>query len=109
MGIIQKPLCLKHHNPLKKDQQLFTPEEYLTITEVAARLKLKPKSIKNKMAAGILKKGVHYFRPQGLGPRFKWSSVVVWLEQSPDGIPTIDDEKIPMANGYNLGQPSLKP
>ena len=38
-------------------------EEYLTIAEVAARLKLEPKSFKNKMAAGILQKGVHWFSP----------------------------------------------
>ena len=57
-------------------------EEYLTIAEVAERLKVKPKTIKNKMAAGIFRKGVHFFSPPGLGPRFKWSAVVAWLEQS---------------------------
>jgi hypothetical protein len=61
-------------------------EEYLTITELAARLKIKPKTIKNKMALGIFQKGVHYFSPSGLGPRFKWSAVVAWLEQC-DGEP----------------------
>jgi len=44
-------------------------EEYLTIAEVAARLKVKPKTVKNKMAAGIFQRGVHYFSPPGLGPR----------------------------------------
>jgi len=44
-------------------------EEYLTIAELAARLKVKPKTIKNKMALGVFKKGVHYFSPPGLGPR----------------------------------------
>ena len=44
-------------------------EEYLTITELAARLKVKPKTVKNKMAAGIFQRGVHYFSPPGLGPR----------------------------------------
>jgi len=29
-------------------------EEYLTIAEVAARLKIKPKTVKNKMASGNL-------------------------------------------------------
>lgn len=57
-------------------------EEYLTIAELADRLKVRPKTIKNKMAAGILRKGVHYFKPPGLGPRFKWTAVVSWLEQS---------------------------
>ena len=57
-------------------------EDYLTIAEVAARLKIKPKTIKNKMASGFFQRGVHYFSPPGLGPRFKWSAVVMWLEQS---------------------------
>jgi len=52
------------------------PEEYLTIAEVAARLKIKPKTVKNKMGSGIFRKGVHYFSAQGLGPGFKWSAVV---------------------------------
>jgi hypothetical protein len=57
-------------------------EEYLKIAEVAARLKITPKTIKNKMAAGIFRRGVHYFSPPGIGPRFKWSAVVAWLEES---------------------------
>jgi len=56
-------------------------EEYLTISEVAARLKLKPKTIKNKMAAGIFQRGIHYFSRPGISPRFKWSAVVAWLEE----------------------------
>ena len=82
-------------------------EEYLTIEEVASRLKLKPKTIKNKMAAGIFKKGRHYFSPRGLRPRFKWSAVQAWLEGE-------DDEsapqklEIPMARGYLLGASSVK-
>jgi len=55
-------------------------EEYLTIAEVAARLKITPKTVKNKMAAGIIKRGVHYFSPQGLGPCFRWSALIAWLE-----------------------------
>ena len=55
-------------------------EEYLTIDELAARLKLKPKTIKNKMVNGTFIKGIHYFSPAGMGPRFKWSAVVAWLE-----------------------------
>jgi hypothetical protein len=76
-------------------------EEYLTIVEVAERLKVKPKTIKNKMAAGIFKRGVHYFSPAGLGPRFKWSAVVAWLEQGQKV--DVEEEGIPMARGYRLG------
>ena len=77
-------------------------EEYLTIEEVASRLKLKPKTIKNKMAAGIFKKGRHYFSPKGLRPRFKWSAVVAWLEESEKQTEESDNGGIPMARGYFL-------
>ena len=77
-------------------------EEYLTIEELSARLKIKPKTIKNKMASGIFRRGTHYFSPVGLGPRFKWSAVVAWLEEReklPSGQLT---DSIPMARGYLL-------
>jgi hypothetical protein len=79
-------------------------EEYLTIDEVAARLKLSPKTIKNKMAFGIFRKGVHYFGPKGLRPRFKWSAVQAWLEEKDQ--PREEEENlIPIARGYFLGKP----
>jgi hypothetical protein len=49
----------------------MSSEEYLTIEELAARLKLKPKTVRNKMALGVFRKGLHYFSPKGLGLRFK--------------------------------------
>jgi hypothetical protein len=63
--------------------------------------KVKRKTIRNKVASGILKKGTHYFSPSGLGPRFKWSAIVKWLEEenTPD-----TEETIPMARCYALGR-----
>ena len=81
-------------------------EEYLTIDEVAARLKIKPKTVRNKMSAGIFKKGVHYFHPKGLGPRFKWSAIVAWLEGKDSPENQNDLDRIPMARGYFLGEPN---
>ena len=80
-------------------------EEYLTIAELSSRLKVKPKTIKNKMAIGTFIKGVHYFSPKGLGPRFKWSAVVAWLEERERGelkAAQVEDG-IPMARGYYMG------
>jgi len=81
------------------------PEEYLTIEKLAIRLDLKPKTIKNKMVNGTFRRGVHYFSPKGLGPRFKWSAVVAWLEErerdESKAAPTEDG--IPMARGYYMG------
>ena len=79
------------------------PEEYLTITEVAERLKIKPKTVKNKMAAGIFRRGLHYFSPAGLGPRFKWSAVVAWVEQNQEPpAENGEDSTIPMPRSYRL-------
>jgi hypothetical protein len=83
-------------------------EEYLTIGELAARLKVKPKTIKNKMASGVLRKGVHYVSPRGLHPRFKWSAIVAWLEEKEKE--TTQEQSsgiIPMARGYMLGKPVI--
>ncbi len=83
-------------------------EEYLTIEEVAERLKLSPKTVRNKMASGVLSKGTHYFSPRGLGPRFKWSAVEKWIES--EGVVTVEeqaDDEIPMARGYALGRTQL--
>ena len=55
-------------------------EEYLTVADVAARLKLTPKTVRNRMYAGTWRRGEHWFSRPGIGPRFKWSALVRWLE-----------------------------
>jgi hypothetical protein len=60
-------------------------EEYLTVSEVAARFKLAPKTVRNRMHDGTWPKGVIWFSPRGLGPRFKWSALVCWLEGGAEG------------------------
>jgi hypothetical protein len=79
-------------------------EEYLTITEVASRLRLSPKTVRTKMTSGVFQKGVHYFRRRGLGPRFKWSAVVKWLEGEDREHRQEAGNVIPMRRGYNLGE-----
>jgi len=84
------------------------PREYLTIGELAYRLTVKPKTIKNKMANGTFTRGVHYFSPKGLRPRFKWSAVVEWLEEKEEQTTQEGNGAIPMARGYFLGEPSTE-
>jgi len=91
--------CVAAWMTLTKHKQM---EEYLTIKELAERLKVSPKTIKNKMALGIFHKGRHYFSRQGLGPRFKWSAVVDWLEGKEESEQENLDS-IPMARGYKMG------
>ncbi len=79
-------------------------EEYLTISELSSRLKVKPKTIKNKMANGTFTRGVHYFSPRGLRPRFKWSAIVAWLEEKEEETTQEGNGAIPMARGSYLGE-----
>ena len=87
---------MAEEHPTVKNVQ--TLDEYLTIEELSARLKIKPKTVKNKMASGIFQKGIHYFSPKGLRPRFKWSAIVAWIE----GNENQQQSGIPMRRGYNL-------
>ncbi len=79
-------------------------EEYLTIAELSSRLKVEPKTVRNKMASGRFRKGVHYFSPRGLRPRFKWSAIVAWLEEKEEETTQEGKGAIPMARGYYLGE-----
>jgi len=83
-------------------------EEYLTIKELSSRLKVRPKTIRNKMASGVFKRGVHFFAPRGLGPRFKWSAIVEWLEEKEEDTTQESNGAIPMARGYFLGESSTE-
>jgi len=67
---------------------------------------VKPKTIKNKMANGTFIRGVHYFSPKGLRPRFKWSAIVAWLEEKEEQSTKKDIGTIPMARGYFLRESS---
>lgn len=80
-------------------------EEYLTIEAVAERLSVSPKTVKNKMAKGVFKLGVHYFRPPGLSPRFKWAAIIAWLEQSRE---PETDSNIPMPVHYRFRKSDTK-
>jgi hypothetical protein len=62
---------------------LSVTDEYLTIAEVAARLKLTPKTVRNRMHDGTWRQGQHWFSPRGIAPRFRWSALVAWLEAPP--------------------------
>jgi len=77
-------------------------EEYLTIKEVSVLLKVTSKTVQNKMASGVFKRGIHYFSPKGLGPRFKWSAIVTWLEEKEVQTTQRGNGAIPMARGYFL-------
>ena len=55
------------------------PDEYLTVAELADRLKVAVKTVRNHMHDGTWQKGLHWFSPPGFRPRFSWSAIERWL------------------------------
>ena len=54
---------------------------YLTIAEAAELACVSPKRLRNLMADGTLRRGLHYSRPRGLRPRFMRAALVAWIEE----------------------------
>lgn len=69
--------------------------EYLTTAEAAALLRVKPRTLRNKVVAGVFREGKHFFRKAGLGPRWKRSALISWLET----------KDMPDAEPFELAQP----
>jgi len=55
-------------------------EEYLTVRQVAERIKYREQTLRNLMSAGVFKRGVHYFKRRRRVV-FVWSSVEQWLRE----------------------------
>jgi len=72
-----------HMNRLYRRQiaEIKEADELLTIDELATWIKLNPKTIRNKMSAGIFRKGIHYYSPHGLRTRFIRSAILLWLKE----------------------------
>ena len=97
---------------LLQEMAMQVTKEYLSLSELARRLPWEEKTVKHKMEAGVFRKGVHYFNPRGIRPRFKWSAIVAWLEETEreakERAVTESSPQsrgaIPMAQGYLLGE-----
>ena len=57
-------------------------EEYLTVKELAERIKLAPQTIYNLISLGRFVLGIHYVKPSPKKVLFKWAAVVAWLEDT---------------------------
>jgi hypothetical protein len=73
-------------------------DEYLTVADLAARLKVAVKTVRNHMYDGLWQKGVHWFAPPGIGPRFSWRAIEQWLRGGDTGPPAARrSQAIPLA------------
>jgi len=54
-------------------------EEYLTITELSARIKFSKQSLYNLIYKGTFILGKHYLKPTPKKVLFKWSEILLWI------------------------------
>ncbi len=60
-------------------QAMNTPEQYLSVDQLAKRIPYSPKTIRNLMCRGVFLEGVHFTRLTGR-PIFLWSKVEELLQ-----------------------------
>jgi hypothetical protein len=58
--------------------------EYLSITELCARIRYAPKSIYNMISQGVFKEGTHYFKPTKRKLLFSWPAMEQWIRGGHD-------------------------
>jgi Helix-turn-helix domain len=56
-------------------------EQYLTVNEVAERIKMAPGTIRNLVWRGEFKEGIHYVKPTSRKVLFIWSAIETWLHR----------------------------
>lgn len=74
--------------------------EYLTTAEAAALLRVKPRTLRNKVVAGVFREGKHFYRKAGLGPRWKRAALISWLEMK--DVPDAEPFELAQAGGKNV-------
>jgi hypothetical protein len=72
-----------------------TKKEYLSLEELVEQIPYRPQTIRNLICQGVLKEGVHYFKPTPRMLVFKWSAIREWIEGEDRG----PDLSIPLARG----------
>lgn len=55
-------------------------KEYLSLEELCQRIPYRPQTVRNLMSQGVLRQGVHYFKPTSRRIVFKWEAVRAWIE-----------------------------
>jgi len=60
------------------------PEEYLTVRQIAGRIKYGEQTVRNMMTAGVFRRGVHYYKRRGR-VLFLWSRMEQWLREDTVG------------------------
>jgi hypothetical protein len=66
--------------PMQQPIQHAPVKEYLSLRELCELIPFAESTIRNKMSKHELRLGVHYAKPGGGRPVFRWSIMKRWLE-----------------------------
>jgi|GEM_PF-3153766 len=66
---------------MERDDDSGKGDEYLTVAELAERIKFSRQTIYNMVSARRLVMGRHYFKPTRKKILFVWSAVKAWIER----------------------------
>src|SRR5262249_55071320 len=69
-------------------------KEFLTVRELAERLSLSPRTVKNRMYDGTWPRGKAWFSPKGLGPRFHWPTMRDYIRGEFDPVEMLTLEEL---------------
>ena len=82
-------------------------EEYLTVRQLAGRIKYGEQTLRNMMTAGVFRRGVHYYKRRGR-VLFLWSRMEQWLRE--DTVSSLeDDAPIEQPTSYDEGDQPFYP
>ena len=94
------------HRPTEERPRAGVPGErfspLMTTTEVAALLHYHPRSIRNKIKAGIFREGEHFVRPPGSQLRWLRAAVLAFCRTADTGEAAREDFQLAYRGGRNL-------
>ncbi|MFQ5479415.1 MAG: hypothetical protein ACE5E4_12470 [Candidatus Binatia bacterium] len=78
------------------------PKPYLSTCELSELTPWSEQAIRTMVSRGVLKFGIHYFKPRGFNgrPIFSWRAIVDYIEGSFE--PNERGHTIPLANGVDI-------
>ncbi len=68
-------------------------EQYLTVKELAERIKMAPGTVRNLVWRKEFQENVHYLKPTSRKVLFIWSAVEAWLHGGHTGRPVAGSDK----------------
>ena len=76
-------------------------QEFLTVSELAQRIKYSPQTLYNMISSKKFVKGQHYIKPSRRKILFIWSGILVWLESQDNAFASSDTTAVDTNSAVN--------